>query len=120
MRTRWVEGNVSEDCYTTQQHRSTKVGQLDCEILLSHRAIVQASRDRVDLVVGRAFWRLDPRCAWMDLDNSVQRPLHWGHIILPDDEDRAFFDAVVSLAQFIATGQLIQVFPMLAILEMLF
>lgn len=56
----------------------------------------------------------------MDLDDSIQRPLHWGHIILPDAEDRAFLDAVVGLAQFIVTGQLIQVFPMPAILEMLF
>ena len=79
-----------------------------------------------DAPIQNARCRLSCSCpddvigTWMDLDNSAQRPLHWGHVVLSEDDDCAFLNAVSTLAPFVAGDQLVQILLMPTVPKMLF
>ena len=71
-----------------------------------------------DASIQNARCRLNCSCpddaigTWMDLDNSIQRPLHWGHVVLSEDDDCAFLNVVSTHAPFVAGDQLVQILLM--------
>ena len=61
----------------------------------------------------------DAVCAGMDLDDSAQWPLHWGSVIVSEEDDGPFSNVVTPLAPFVAYVQLIEILSMPAAPEVL-